>query len=158
MTEPWFQFFQTMPPIATISIMVVAPGARENSKIVIVFIVTFLSSSIMICQGIKEINRISIEAVYVFGANDGELSLYVILPTTFPYIPVAARAALAGSFTILIAAGMTGVTIGLGARIQIASGTARIDIVMMGAITVGILGFTFDQLLLLVEKQPIKWK
>ena len=53
---------------------------------------------------------------------------------------------------------MTGATIGLGARIQIASGAARIDIVMMGIITIGILGFVFDRLLLFVEKRLTRWK
>ena len=157
-TEPWLQFFRTIPPIATIPIMVVAFGVGENSKIAIIFIATFLSSSITIYQGIKEIDRTLIKAAYTFGANDGELFLYVTLPAAFPYILVAARAALAGSFTTLIAAEMTGATIGLGARIQIASGAARIDIVMMGIITIGILGFIFDQLLLFVEKQLTKWK
>lgn len=45
-----------------------------------------------------------------------------------------------------------------GARIQIASGAARIDIVMMGIITIGVLGFIFDQTLLRLEKRLTRWK
>lgn len=158
LTESWIQFFRTIPPIATIPIMVVAFGVGERSKIAIIFVAAFLSSSITIYQGIKEIDTVLIKAAYTFGARDKDIFLYVTLPATFPYILVAARTALAGSFTTLIAAEMTGATIGLGARIQIASGAARIDIVMMGIICIGILGFVFDRLLLYVEKLLTRWK
>ena len=58
----------------------------------------------------------------------------------------------------MIAAEMTGATVGLGARIQIASGAARIDIVMMGIIVIGILGFVCDRILLVIEKRLTRWK
>ena len=157
-TESWIQFFRTIPPIATIPIMVVAFGVGERSKIAIIFLAAFLTSSITIYQGIKEIDTTRVKAAYTFGARDKDIFLYVTLPASFPYILVAARTALAGSFTTLIAAEMTGATIGLGARIQIASGAARIDIVMMGIITIGILGFVFDRILLFVEKLLTRWK
>lgn len=158
LVEPWMQFFRTIPPIATIPIMVVAFGVGEKSKIAIIFVCTFLSSSITIYQGIKETDKILIKAAYTFGAGDADLFLNVTLPAAFPYILVAARQALAGSFTTLIAAEMTGATVGLGARIQIASGAARIDIVMMGIIVIGILGFFCDRILLIVEKRLTRWK
>lgn len=158
LVEPWIQFFRTIPPIATIPIMVVAFGIGEKSKVAIIFVAAFLGSSIVIYQGVKETDKILIKAAYTFGAKDSDLFFNVILPSAFPYILVAARGALAGSFTTLIAAEMTGATIGLGARIQIASGAARIDMVMMGIITIGVLGFCFDQLLLWIEKRLTRWK
>ena len=48
LVEPWLQFFRTIPPIATIPIMVVAFGVGEQSKIAIIFVAAFLSSSITI--------------------------------------------------------------------------------------------------------------
>ncbi len=158
LSNAWLQFFRTIPPIATIPIMVVAFGTGEQSKIAIIFFAVFLTSTITIYQGIMETDRTLIKAAYTFGARDGDLFLYVTLPSAFPYILVAARTALAGSFTTLIAAEMTAATIGLGARIQIASGAARMDMVMMGIISIGILGFVFDRILLLVEKRLTRWK
>lgn len=158
MTEAWIQFLRTIPPIATIPIMVVAFGVGEQSKIAIIFIAVFLSSSITIYQGIKETDRVLIKAAYTFGARDSDIFLNVMLPAAFPYILVAARAGLAGAFTTLIAAEMTGATIGLGARIQIASGAARMDIVMMGIISIGVFGFLFDRIILLIEKRLTRWK
>ena len=78
------QFFRTIPPIATIPIMVVAFGVGEKSKIAIIFVCTFLSSSITIYQGIKETDKVLIKAAYTFGAGDLDLFLNVTLPAAFP--------------------------------------------------------------------------
>lgn len=53
---------------------------------------------------------------------------------------------------------MTGATVGLGARIQLASSVSRIDMVMLGIFTIGIFGFFLDRLLLLIEKLLTRWK
>ena len=156
--EPWIQFLRTIPPLAYIPIMVVAFGVGEKSKYAIIFFATFLTTSITVCQGILEIDKVLITAAYTFGAKDREIFLSVTLPASLPYILIAARAALAGSFTTLIAAEMTGATVGLGARIQLASSVARIDLVMLGIFTIGVFGFAFDRLLLLLEKLLTRWK
>lgn len=158
LSNAWLQFFRTIPPIATIPIMVVAFGTGEQSKIAIIFIAVFLSSAITIYQGIRETDRTLVKAAYTFGAHDSDIFLYVALPASFPYILVAARSGLAGAFTTLIAAEMTAAVIGIGARIQIASGAARMDMVMMGILTIGILGFVFDRIILIIEKRLTRWK
>ena len=158
LVEPWIQFLRTIPPLAYIPIMVVAFGVGEQAKYAIIFLATFLTTSIMVCQGILEIDKVLIKAAYTFGAGDRDIFWHVTLPASIPYILIAARAALAGSFTTLIAAEMTGATVGLGARIQLASSVARIDLVMLGIFTIGIFGFLFDRLLLLLEKWLTVWK
>lgn len=156
--EPWIQFLRTIPPIAYIPIMVVAFGIGENSKVAIIFIAAFLTCSITVTQGILEIDKVLVKAAYTFGAKDRDLFFHIILPASLPYILIAARTALAGSFTTLIAAEMTGASTGLGARIQLASGAARIDLVMLCILVIGILGFIFDRLLLGLEKRLTRWK
>lgn len=156
--EPWIQFLRTIPPLAYIPIMVVAFGVGEKSKYAIIFLATFLTTSITVCQGILEMDKVLIKAAYTFGAKDRDIFLAVTLPASLPYILIAARTALAGSFTTLIAAEMTGATVGLGARIQLASSVARIDLVMLGIFTIGLLGFVFDRMLLLIEKFLTRWK
>lgn len=156
--EPWIQFLRTIPPLAYIPIMVVAFGVGERAKYAIIFLATFLTASITVCQGILEIDKTLVKAAYTFGARDDDIFLFITLPASLPYILIAARSALAGAFTTLIAAEMTGATVGLGARIQLASSVARIDMVMLGIFTIGIIGFVLDRILLLVEKALTRWK
>ncbi|MFI3168902.1 MAG: ABC transporter permease [Faecalibacterium sp.] len=158
LVEPWIQFLRTIPPIAYIPIMVVAFGVGEDSKVAIIALASFLACSITVMQGILETDATLIKAAFTFGANDADLFLYVVLPASTPYIMIAARTALAGSFTTLIAAEMTGATAGLGARIQLASSAARIDLVILCILVIGVLGFIFDRILLHIEKIVTRWK
>lgn len=51
--EPVVQFIRTIPPIAYIPLVIVALGVDESSKIMVIFIATFLVMVITIYQGVK---------------------------------------------------------------------------------------------------------
>ena len=53
---------------------------------------------------------------------------------------------------------LTGTIFGLGARIQGAQQFMDTAIVLLGIITIGIIGFVLDKILLLIEKKLTKWK
>ena len=156
--DPWIQFLRTIPPIAIIPIMVAAFGVGEPPKYAIIFLAVYLSMTVTIYQGIRNVDLTLVKAAYTFGARDRNLFLGVIIPSSFPFILTAMRLGVGAALTTLIAAEMTGANTGLGAMIQSASQTNRIDIVMMGIITIGIIGFALDRLLLVLEKALTRWK
>jgi ABC-type nitrate/sulfonate/bicarbonate transport system permease component len=65
---------------------------------------------------------------------------------------------MAASLTTLIAAELTGTIYGLGARIQGAQQFMNTSVVLLGIITIGIIGYVLDKLLLLAEKKLTNWK
>lgn len=156
--DPWIQFLRTIPPIAIIPIMVAAFGTQEKPKWAIIFIAVFLTMTVTIYQGIRNVDLTLVKASYTFGAKDLNIFFDVMIPASFPFILVAMRLGVGAALTTLIAAEMTGASVGLGSMISIAGGVNRIDIVMMGIITIGVLGFSFDRLLLALEKKLTKWK
>lgn len=156
--DPWIQFLRTIPPIAIIPIMVAAFGTGEKPKYAIIFLAVFLLMTVTIYQGIRNVDLTLVKAAYTFGAKDHNLFMDVIIPSAFPFILTAMRLGVGAAFTTLIAAEMTGASDGLGALIQNASGLNRIDIVMMGIITIGVIGFALDRLLLLAERLLTRWK
>ena len=158
LVEPWIQFMRTIPPIALIPLVVLALGLGESSKHTIIFLSSFLVMVITIYQGIKEVDKTYIKAAYTFGARDWNLFFDVMVPSSFPFILVAARLGMATSLTTLIAAELTGTTFGLGARIQGAQQFMNTSVVLLGIVTIGIIGYVLDKLLLLAEKILTKWK
>ncbi len=156
--EPWIQFFRTIPPIALIPLVILAMGLGESPKYTIIFIAAFLVMVVTIYQGIKEVDKTLIKAAYTLGATDRDIFIDIMIPGAFPFILVGARLGMAASLTTLIAAELTGTTYGLGARIQGAQQFMDTSIVLLGIITIGIIGFILDKLLLLVEKRLTKWK
>jgi NitT/TauT family transport system permease protein len=158
LTEPWIQFIRTIPPIALIPLVVLALGLGEAAKHTIIFLVAFTVMVVTIYQGVHEVDKIYIKAAYTFGAEDRHLLVDIIIPSAFPYILVAARLGISASFTTLIAAEMTGTIFGLGARIQGAQQFMNTQVVLLGIITIGVIGYTLDRLLLAAEKTLAKWK
>lgn len=156
--EPWIQFFRTIPPIALIPLVILAMGLGEAPKYTIIFVAAFLVMVVTIYQGIKEVDKTLIKAAYTFGATDGDIFRDIMIPAAFPFILVGARLGMAASLTTLIAAELTGTTFGLGARIQGAQQFMDTSIVLLGIITIGIIGFLLDKILLLIEKRLTRWK
>ena len=156
--EPWIQFMRTIPPIALIPLVILAMGLGEPPKYTIIFVAAFLVMVVTIYQGVKEVDKTLIKAAYTFGARDRDLFWDIMIPASFPFILVGARLGMAASLTTLIAAELTGTTFGLGARIQGAQQFMDTSIVLLGIITIGIIGFILDKILLLVEKKLTRWK
>ena len=158
LVEPWIQFLRTIPPIALIPLVVLALGLGESAKYTIIFISAFMVMVVTIYQGVKEVDKIYIKAAYTFGARDWNLFFDIMIPSSFPFILVAARLGMASSLTTLIAAELTGTIFGLGARIQGAQQYMNTSVVLLGIITIGIIGYILDKLLLFAEKKLTKWK
>ncbi len=156
--EPWIQFLRTIPPLAMIPLVILAAGLTEKAKYIIIFIASFLVVVVTVYQGIRQVDLTLVKAAYTFGARDMNLFLDVMVPEAFPYILVGARLAVASSLTTLIAAEMTGTIYGLGARIQLAQQYMNTSVVLLGIITIGVIGYILDKILLLLEARLTRWK
>lgn len=156
--EPWIQFLRTIPPIALIPIIIATFGIGAGAKIVLIFFAVFLTMVVTIYQGVKNVDATLIKAARVFDANDGQIFLHVVVPAAFPYILTGIRLGLASALTTLVAAELTGAATGLGTMIQQAGMYFKMDVVLMGIIIIGIIGFLFDKLVLFLEKKLTGWQ
>lgn len=156
--EPWVRFLKNIPPIAYIPLIVVAAGVGESAKYTVIFIACFLTMTITIFQGVKNVDTTLIKAAKILGANDGTIFLRVVVPASTPFIMTAMRLGLSSALTTLVAAEMTGAASGLGVLIQSSSQYFRMDIVLMGILVIGVLGLCLQQLVRALEKRAARWQ
>jgi NitT/TauT family transport system permease protein len=156
--EPWIQFFRTIPPIALIPLVIVIFGIGTSAKIAIIFFAVFLVMVITIYQGIKNVDPTLIKAARVLDAKDKDIFFDIIVPASFPYILVGIRLGLATALTTLIAAELTGSSQGLGNMIQDAALYFKMDEVILGIITIGVIGFVLDKVVLFLERKLTGWQ
>lgn len=156
--EPWIQFLRTIPPIALIPIVIATCGIGTSAKIVIIFFSVFLTMVVTIFQGVKNVDATLIKAARVFDATDAQIFFHVVVPAALPSIITGVRLGIASALTTLIAAELTGASTGLGTMIQQAGMYFRMDVVMMGIIVIGIIGFVLDKVVLLLEKKLTGWQ
>lgn len=156
--EPWIQFLRTIPPIALIPIVIATFGIGTSAKIAIIFFAVFLTMVVTIYQGVKNVDATLIKAARVFDANDTQIFFHVVVPAAVPFILTGIRLGLASALTTLVAAELTGAATGLGTMIQQAGMYFKMDVVLMGIVVIGIIGFILDKVVLLLEKKLTAWQ
>jgi NitT/TauT family transport system permease protein len=156
--EPWIQFFRTIPPIALIPLVIVIFGIGTSAKIAIIFFAVFLVMVVTIYQGVRNVDATLIKAARVLDATAKDIFLDVIVPASFHYILVGIRLGLATALTTLVAAELTGASQGLGNMIQEAALYFNMGEVILGIITIGVIGFITDKTVLFLEKKLTGWQ
>ncbi len=156
--DPFIQFLRCIPPIAYVPLVVAAMGIGEPAKYFIIFLACFLTMTVTIYQGVKNIDLTLVKAAYTFGARDRNLFMDVIVPSAFPFILTAMRLGVGAALTTVVAAELTGTTYGLGALVSNQASNLQFDYAIAGIVILGIFGILFDKLLLFTEKKLTRWK
>jgi len=156
--EPWIQFVRNIPPLAYVPLVVISAGVGRTPQIIVITIATFLTMSITIYQGVRNIDPTLIKAARVLGAKDKDIFLRVIAPASLPFIMTAIRLGTAIGLTSLIAAESTGASAGLGMRIRALNNTFEASPMLLYIIVIGIIGLIFERLVKLLERRLTGWQ
>ncbi|GHH97910.1 ABC transporter permease [Neobacillus kokaensis] len=156
--EPWIQFIRNIPPLAYVPLVVISAGVGRTPQIIVITIATFLTMSITIYQGVRNIDPTLIKAARVLGAKDRDIFLKVIAPASLPFIMTAIRLGTAIGLTSLIAAESTGASAGLGMRIRALNNTFESSSMLLYIMIIGIIGLIFERLVKLLERRLTGWQ
>jgi len=156
--EPWVQFFRTIPPLALIPLVIVFLGIGQSAKILLIFMAAYLATVIAVFQGVRNVDRTLINAARVLGAGDGVIFLRVVVPSSVPYLFVGMRIALGNAWATLVAAELIAATTGLGHMMQTASTYFQIPTVIVGVISIGVLGFAMDRAIMMLDRRLTRWQ
>lgn len=156
--RPIFELIRPVPPIAWIPLVVVWMGIGLKAKALIIFFTTFVPCVINSYTGIRLTNQTLINVSKTFGAKNFEIFYKVGIPSAMPMVFAGVRVALGSSWSTLVAAEMLAASAGLGYMIQYGRNVARADIVIVGMLTIGLVGALLAAMLQFVEKRFLKWK
>lgn len=134
----------------------------NNVKLSMLFII-FMSSFFPILAntmyGISSVRQTLIDSALMLGAKEKDIFLKVLFPGALPSIFTGLRGGLGSAWMALISAEMLpGSIAGVGYMISHAYQVTRIDIVIAGIISIGIVGSILDLGFRLVEKKYFKWQ
>lgn len=156
--RPVFELLRPVPPIAWIPVVVVFVGIDLKAKATIIFLSVFVACVINSYAGIKMTKQTLINVAKTFGAGNFETFVKVGIPSAMPMVFVGIRSALGGAWSTLVAAEMLAAKAGLGYMLQVGRNVGRADIVLVGMVTIGVLGALMALLLSIIEKKVLKWK
>lgn len=156
--EPWINFIRNIPALGYAPLIVMVFGVGQKPAVILIWICTFMTMSITIYQGIKNIDTTLIKAARVLGANDFDIFLKVICPATTPFIITAVRLGLSAALTTLLAAESTGAQAGIGMRIRSLANSFDSPPMLMYIILLGIIGLILVKIVDIIERKLTGWQ
>lgn len=156
LVKPVFDLLRPIPPIGWIPIMILLLGIGIWAKVAVIFIGAFIPCVINSYTGIKQTSTIHLWVGQTFGATRRQMLWKVAIPTALPVIFTGLKVSLGISWMTLVAAELLASTKGLGYMIQVARTIGRADIIVVGMLTIGIVGLLLAYLLDLLEKIFVK--
>lgn len=156
--EPWIQFIRNIPPLAYVPLVVIGAGVGRVPQVIVIWLATFLTMTITIYQGVRNVDSTLIKAARVLGAKDKDLFVKVIFPATTPFILTAVRLGASVALTTLIAAESTGAFAGLGMRIRSFNNSYEVEPMLLYIILIGIIGISIEKIIKFLEKKLTGWQ
>jgi len=155
---PLFHCLRQIPSIALIPMFVLLFGVDETFKVVIVAKTAFFPVALATCEGVRAIPRSHFEVAAVYRLSWPALVGRIALPAALPAIVTGIRVALTRAWVVLVACELLAADSGLGQMIEMGRQMLRIDVVMVGVVLTGVIGFTLDYALRRVERRFTTWQ
>lgn len=156
--DPIVEFMRPVPPLALIPLVIIWAGIGEVGKIILLFLAALWIMTIAARAGVSGVNITKVHAAYSLGASKAQIMRHVIVPNSLPEIFTGARVAMGVCWGTVVAAELVAAEKGAGMMIMVASKFQLTDIVIMGIILIGIIGYGIDILMRMAEKYLVPWK
>ena len=151
------QIIKPIPPIAWIPLVILWFGIGESGKVFLIFLGGFFTILINVVDGIHQTDERLIEVSRSVETPFFKHIFLVVIPGAAPNIFTGLRTGLSSCWMCVVAAELVSSTTGLGYLIMNARQFGQTDKVIIGMITIGLVGKIMDSLLKLAEKYAIKW-
>lgn len=156
--NPILELFRNTAALALLPVFILLLGIGETSKISIVLFACVFPILLNTIDAVRNVDPLLIRSAKSLGLSSYQLFYKVIIPASIPTIFTGIRMSGSASILVLIAAEMVGAKEGLGYLISYTQMNFQIPEMYAGIITISILGFILNYLLVSIEKKLSKWK
>jgi ABC-type nitrate/sulfonate/bicarbonate transport system permease component len=156
--EPISAFFRGIPALAWIPVAILVLGISDASKLAIIVYGTFWIMLTHCLDGIARVDPVFVRVAQTFGASMPKILRTVVLPAALPALLTGLRVGYALAFGVVLSAEMVGAFTGLGFLIQDARDLVRSDLVIVGMIAIGLVGYLSSKVLFSLERIVLRWR
>ncbi len=151
--EPFLEFMRHIPPLAMIPILILWLGIGESSKLVIIFLATFFPVFSNTLNGVTNYDKKLLQVGEMFHFSKRDKFFRIIFPQAIPSIMTGIQLGLGYSWRSLMGAELIAASSGIGYMIIDAEQLSRPDIVIVGILSIGILGYFIDYSIIKISKK-----
>lgn len=158
LVSPIFEIMRPIPPIAWIPLSIIWLGVGTTAKAFIIFLAAFVPCVINSYTGVKLTPAVYLNVAKTSGASTWEVFWTVSKNYAMPLAFTGVQVALGNAWSTLVASELLAATAGLGYMIQQGRSLVRPDIIIVGMLTIGIIGAILTSLLSRLENYVVKWR
>jgi sulfonate transport system permease protein len=152
------EFLRHVPPLAAVPLIILWAGIGEASKLTIIVLASFFPLFLNTYSGIKNCDRRLLEVARSLGFTPWEQIARIRVPAAMGTIVVGLRLALGYSWRALIGAELIAASAGIGYLILDAEEMSRPDVVLVGMLTIGLVGTLIDYVFLYAIRRFFPWQ
>jgi L-asparagine transporter-like permease/ABC-type proline/glycine betaine transport system permease subunit len=152
------QILRPIPPIGWIPLAILWFGIGETSKVFIIFLGGFFVILINVIDGIRQVDYKLIEVAKVLEIPRFRMIATLIIPAALPNIFTGMRVALAACWACVVAAELVASSSGIGYMIMNARQFSMSDVVIVGMLSIGVIGKCMDVALKQVERKITRYE
>jgi NitT/TauT family transport system permease protein len=156
--DPWLNFFNALPRVALVPLVVLWAGLGIEMKTIIVFLGGFFSIILPTVEGVRTVDRQFLDVARSFRAPQRLIFTSLVIPGTLPFIVSGIRLAVGRVLAGVIIGEFYAQTDGLGVMIRKAEASLHSDRMIFGVLIFTVLGVVLNETIGYVERYLQRWR
>lgn len=156
--DPFIQALRPIPMTAWLPFATLLFGIQEPAAVFVIAMGCFFPVVLNTAAGARQTPQLLVRAALMLGTRPHRLLLRVVIPASLPSIVTGLRLGLGIAWVLVIVAEILAVRGGLGFAIWGAYEYLRMDLILASIITLGILGWASDQVLVIISRRFLHWQ
>lgn len=155
---PIFEIIRPVPALAWVPLAIVMFDGTESSVLFITFLPAFFATALNTMLGVNSIDESYLRAAHCLGANRRQIFLHIVLPGAMPFIFTGLQISIGVAWFSLVAGEMIAGEFGLGYVIYTGYTLVSYPTIVIGMITLGLVGYSTSAAVRLAGRQLMRWR
>jgi ABC-type nitrate/sulfonate/bicarbonate transport system permease component len=156
--EPLIELIRPIPPLAVLPMFILWFGIGELSKLMFIAFAAFYIIMTTVMLSAANIDVVLVRAARTLGINGWRFYREIVFPAISPDLFVGVRLGLSAGFVVIVASEFIAADVGLGYMINYARAYFRVSDMFVGALTIGLIGYSVNVVLVIIERRLFNWR
>ncbi|GAA1858170.1 ABC transporter permease [Myceligenerans crystallogenes] len=152
------QVKRAIPNLALIPLLILWFGIGEEMKVVTIALGVFVPIYLHTHNGLRSIDSRYVELAETLRLTRGQFVARVVLPGALPGFLLGLRFAVTGSLLALVVVEQVNGTAGIGYMMELARAYGQTEVIILGLVVYGALGWGADALVRLLQRRALTWR
>lgn len=155
---PVFELLRPIPALAWVPLAILMFQGSETAVIFITFLPSFFATTLNTMLGVQSIEESHLRAASCLGANRLQTFRHVVIPGAMPFIFTGLQISVGVAWFSLVAGEMISGEFGLGYVIYTGYTLATYPTIVIGMLTLGIVGYASSAAVRAIGKLLMRWR